>query len=98
MKLRQFSSCEILKYNSPKGEKRRRKRIIFKLEKGYSSKGEKGRKKRFMDLQLTLKERKKVVFVSQPKGAKGRQEKTYLSELLRGRRKDMRAQITKDKW
>ena len=42
VKLRHFSSCEILKYNSPKGEKRRRKRIIFNLEKGSSPKGEKG--------------------------------------------------------
>ena len=97
MKLRQFSSCEILKYNSPKGEKRRRKRIIFNLEKGSSSKGEKKEEK---DLWIfnSPKGERKVVFVSQPKGEKGRQEKTYLSELLRGRRKDMRAQRTKDKW
>ena len=65
MKLRQFSSCEILKYNSPKGEKRRRKRIIFNLEKGSSSKGEKKKKN---GSSTHLKEREKLSLFHNLKG------------------------------
>ena len=74
MKLRQFGSCEILKYNSPKGEKGRRKSLLREEGKSLLMEEEKG-----LWIFNSPKGERKVVFVSYPKGEKGRQEKTYMS-------------------